>query len=86
VADVAVFGIPNQEFGEEVKAVVQPAPGAVPCEELARELTAFCREHLAGYKAPRSIDFIEDFPRTETGKLQKRLLRDPYWERHERAI
>jgi long-chain acyl-CoA synthetase len=86
VADVAVFGIPNEEFGEEVKAVVQPAPGVVPSEELARELTAVCRKHLAGYKAPRSIDFIEDFPRTETGKLQKRLLRDPYWERHERAI
>jgi acyl-coenzyme A synthetase/AMP-(fatty) acid ligase len=58
----------------------------VPSEELARELTAVCRKHLAGYKAPRSIDFIEDFPRTETGKLQKRLLRDPYWERRERAI
>jgi long-chain acyl-CoA synthetase len=79
VRDVAVFGVPNDEFGEEVKAVVQPAD-VEGSEALAKELVAFCREHLAGFKCPRSIDFAEDFPRTETGKLQKRLLRDPYWE------
>jgi long-chain acyl-CoA synthetase len=54
--------------------------------ELAAELAAFCREHLAGFKCPRSFDFAEDFPRTETGKLQKRLLRDPYWEGLARQI
>ncbi len=86
VRDVAVFGIPNEEFGEEVKAVIQPMEGVEPSEELEQELMAYCREHLAGYKRPRSIDFTDDFPRTETGKLQKRLLRDPYWEGQERTI
>jgi long-chain acyl-CoA synthetase len=86
VRDVAVFGVPNEEFGEEVKAVIQPMEGVEPSDELARELVAHCREHLAGYKCPRSVDFVEDFPRTETGKLQKRLLRDPYWEGVERSI
>jgi long-chain acyl-CoA synthetase len=86
VRDVAVFGIPDEEFGENVKAVVQPGEGETPSDELANDLMAFCRKHLAGYKCPRSIDFIEDFPRTETGKLQKRLLRDPYWEGEERRI
>jgi long-chain acyl-CoA synthetase len=84
--DVGVFGVPNDEFGEEVKAVVQLMDGVEGSDDLARELVAYCREHLAGYKCPRSIDFVEDFPRTETGKLQKRLLRDPYWEGVERQI
>jgi long-chain acyl-CoA synthetase len=86
VRDVGVFGVPNEEFGEEVKAVVQPMEGVEGSGDLAKELMAYCREHLAGYKCPRSIDFIDDFPRTETGKLQKRLLRDPYWEGVERQI
>lgn len=86
VADVAVFGIPNEEFGEEVKAVVQPAPGHQASPELEADLKRFAREKLAGYKNPRSIDFVEDFPRTPVGKLQKRLLRDPYWVGRERAI
>jgi long-chain acyl-CoA synthetase len=85
VRDVAVFGIPNEEFGEEVKAVVQPMDGPDP-SELTTDLMAFCREHLAGYKCPRTIDLVDDFPRTETGKLQKRLLRDPYWEEHASSI
>lgn len=80
VADVAVFGIPNDEFGEEVKAVIQPAESAEPDPELAAELIAFCRERLAGYKCPRSIDFRDELPRTRTGKLFKRELQDPYWE------
>jgi long-chain acyl-CoA synthetase len=86
VLDAAVFGIPHDEFGEEVKAVVQPAPGQRPSPELAEEILAYAREHLAGYKVPRSIDFTDEFPRTETGKLVKRELRDPYWAGRERVI
>jgi long-chain acyl-CoA synthetase len=80
VADVAVFGVPNADFGEEVKAVVQPMPGFEPgSDRLADELTAYCREALAGFKVPRSIDFAAELPRLPTGKLYKRLLRDRYW-------
>jgi long-chain acyl-CoA synthetase len=86
VADVAVFGIPNEEFGEEVKAAVQLQPGVVGDDDLSTNLVAYCREHLAGYKAPRSIDYVDDMPRHETGKLYKRKLRDPYWEKTGRAI
>ena len=86
VLDAAVFGIPHDEFGEEVKAVVELAPGAEPSDALAAEITAHAREHLAGYKVPRSIDFTDEFPRTETGKLVKRELRDPYWAGRDRTI
>lgn len=79
VADVAVFGIPNDEFGEEVKAVVQPLNMSDAHEDLAEELLAFCRQHLSHVKCPRSIDFMAELPRHPTGKLYKRLLRDPYW-------
>jgi len=83
VADVAVFGVPNADFGEEVKAVVQPMPGFEPGSQahngLSDELMAFCREALAGFKVPRSIDFQAELPRLPTGKLYKRLLRDRYW-------
>lgn len=85
VKDAAVFGIPHEEFGEEVKAVVELAEGREGSDEMARELQGYCRDRLAGYKVPRSVDFGE-LPRTETGKLVKRRLRDPYWEGHERAI
>jgi len=80
VADVAVFGVPNEEMGEEVKAVVQPIDMAAAGPPLAEALQAFCREHLARYKCPRSIDFIAELPRAPTGKLYKRLLREKYWE------
>ncbi|MBK5223659.1 MAG: AMP-binding protein [Acidimicrobiia bacterium] len=78
VADVAVFGIPNEDFGEEVKAVVQPLDPDVDTEQLARELQAFTHEHLAGYKCPRSIDFRDELPRLPTGKLYKRVLVEEY--------
>ena len=79
VADVAVIGVPNEDFGEEVKAVVQLVDPSSASEELAAELIAYSRQHLAGYKVPRSIDFEEELPRLPTGKLYKRLLRDRYW-------
>lgn len=78
VADIAVFGIPNQEFGEEVKAVVQPEDMGLAGPELERELIAWCREHLSHVKCPRSIDFTEALPRMDNGKLYKQKLRDEY--------
>jgi acyl-CoA synthetase (AMP-forming)/AMP-acid ligase II len=78
VADVAVFGIPNEDLGEEVKAVVQPLDWSDAGPELATELLAYCREHLARFKVPRSLDFEPELPRLPTGKLYKRLLRDKY--------
>lgn len=79
VADVAVFGVPNEEFGEEVKAVVQPIDMADAGDALADDLLAYARQDLSGVKVPRSIDFERELPRHPTGKLYKRLLRDRYW-------
>ena len=79
VADVAVFGVPNEEMGEEVKAVVQPHDMAKAGKELEAELILFCRKHLSPIKCPKSIDFEAELPRTPTGKLVKRHLRDRYW-------
>jgi long-chain acyl-CoA synthetase len=79
VADAAVFGVPNAEMGEEVKAVVQLMPGVPATPATADALMAFCREHLSHIKCPRSIDFEATLPRLPTGKLYKRLLRDRYW-------
>jgi long-chain acyl-CoA synthetase len=85
VVDVAVIGIPNEEFGEEVKALVVAA-GSADNDDLAARLIVLCRESLAGIKVPRSIEFRESLPRTGTGKLQKRLLREPFWSGYDRRI
>jgi len=79
VFDVAVFGVPHEEFGEEVKAVVQPRDMALAGPALAAELMAFCQQHLSTIKCPKSVDFMAELPRHPTGKLYKRLLRDRYW-------
>ena len=79
VADVAVFGIPNEEWGEEVKAVIELNNDHQESDELLATLMHFAQENLAKMKLPRSIDFIEKLPRDENGKLYKRRLRDPYW-------
>lgn len=79
VADAAVFGVPNEDLGEEVKGVVQLLDGSLGSPALEQELLTFCREQLAGYKCPRSIDFVDQLPRHDTGKLYKRVLRDRYW-------
>ncbi|OAH12567.1 long-chain-fatty-acid--CoA ligase FadD13 [Streptomyces jeddahensis] len=86
VADAAVFGIPHDDWGEEVKAVVEAADGHEPGESLAADILAHCERQLAGYKRPKSVDFIASMPRDPNGKLYKRRLRDPYWEGHTRAM
>ena len=89
VFDVAVIGIPNDDFGEEVKAVVQPVTMPATDEErvaLERKLVAYCRDELADVKCPRSVDFREELPRHPTGKLYKRLLKDEYWADAGRSI
>lgn len=86
VADVAVFGIPDDDWGEQVKAAVELVPGVEPSEALAEELLLFARQRLAGFKVPRSVDFEERLPRHPTGKLYTRLLRDRYWKDEQRAL
>ena len=79
VLDVAVFGVPNDDLGEEVKAVVQLIDPSMASPEVERELLVYCQEQLAKVKCPKSIDFRDELPRPPTGKLYKRLLRDEYW-------
>lgn len=81
LADVAVFGIPSEDLGEIVMAVVQPLEGNVPNDALRGEIFEFCSEELARFKQPRKLEFIEEMPRDPNGKLYKRRLRDPYWEK-----
>ncbi|BBH67458.1 putative acyl-CoA ligase [Actinoplanes sp. OR16] len=86
VADSAVFGIPHDEWGEEIKAVVQPVPGVVPSDVLTAELLQHLTSRLAGFKLPRTIDYTAELPRDPNGKLYKRHLRDPYWSSRPRQI
>jgi len=86
VEDVAVFGIPHEDWGEEIKAVVQPVPGAEPGPALTADLLAFLDGRLAKFKLPRTIDYVAELPRDPNGKLYKRRLRDPYWAGRDRAI
>ncbi|MBV1915395.1 MAG: acyl-CoA synthetase [Pseudomonadales bacterium] len=79
IADVAVIGVPNEDFGEEVKAVVQPIDMADATEEFAEELIQFCKDHISSVKCPRSVDFDPELPRHPNGKMYKRLVRDRYW-------
>lgn len=83
VKEVAVVGVPDQRWGEAVKAVVTLRPGQQASET---ELLGFCRDGIAGYKAPKSIEFVDDFPRNAVGKLDKRALRERYWANAERRI
>jgi acyl-CoA synthetase (AMP-forming)/AMP-acid ligase II len=83
VAEVAVIGVPDEQWGEQVKAVVSLRPGTSATEE---ELIGWCREQLASFKCPRSIDVVEALPRNPTGKILKRQLRQPYWEGRDRVI
>ncbi len=86
IADVAVFGIPDDDWGEQVKAVVELAEGVEASPALADEVLAFCRERLAAFKCPKTVDFTSQLPRDPNGKLYKRRLRDPYWAGRDRAI
>jgi long-chain acyl-CoA synthetase len=86
VADVAVFGIPDDDWGEQIKAVIELSPTSPAGPALAEELLSYCRGHLAAFKVPKTIDFTAALPRDPNGKLYKRKLRDPYWQGRERAI
>ncbi|MEC3974794.1 acyl-CoA synthetase [Amycolatopsis sp. H20-H5] len=79
IADIAVFGIPHEDWGEEIKAVVQPAPGVTPTPALTAEILAYAATRLARFKLPRTIDYTDALPRDPNGKLYKRKLRAPYW-------
>jgi acyl-CoA synthetase (AMP-forming)/AMP-acid ligase II len=78
VGDVGTIGVPDSEWGEAVKAVVELQPGLQPSDELAAELIAHCRDRLAHYKCPRTVDFVDELPRLDNGKLYRQVLRERY--------
>jgi long-chain acyl-CoA synthetase len=86
IADIAVFGVPDEQWGEAIKAVIQPAEGVVPSDELTEEIRAFAAERLAKYKLPKIVEYLAELPRDENGKLYKRKLRDESWAGREKAI
>ena len=86
VADSATVGVPHDEWGEQVKAVILLKPGYAPSDALAQEILAFARQSLPGFKVPRSLDFVTDLPRSEAGKIQRGKVRAPYWEGRARQI
>jgi long-chain acyl-CoA synthetase len=86
VADAVVIGVPSDEWGEEVRAVVEAATSAAPDDELAADLVAFCRNGLSHYKCPRAVDFVDSLGRDPNGKVRKKVIRDRYWEGRDRKI
>jgi long-chain acyl-CoA synthetase len=86
VADSCTVGVPHDEYGEEVRAVIELAPGYAPSEALRDEILAYARQAVAKYKVPRKLDFAERLPRSEAGKIQRNRVRAPYWEGRARAI
>ena len=83
VVEVAVVGVPDQRWVEAVKAIVAARPGSVLEES---DIIEFCRGKLGGFKIPKSVDFVDELPRTSTGKVKKNVLREPYWEGHGRRV
>jgi long-chain acyl-CoA synthetase len=86
VADVCTVGVPSEEWGEEVKSIVELEAGIEPSDQVVEDLIAFVREHMPAFKVPKSIDFVDDLPRLPSGKIQRRLVRAPYWEGRDRQI
>jgi long-chain acyl-CoA synthetase len=86
VEDACTIGVPNEEWGEEVKSIVTLNPGHQPSEALAKDIIAFARDRLAGFKVPRSVEFVDELPRSPAGKIQRKKVREPYWAGRARQI